>query len=108
MQIAKFRRSCQQPDRPSTRPRTDCDVNAEVEALPRAIVAALSKRSSASATADPASANQGFGPEELRIMLAGQLRLLAHRVERGIPVNLRSLRHALQVYSELVHMDPAA
>ena len=37
MQIAKFRRSCQQPDRPSTRPRTDCDVNAEVEALPRAI-----------------------------------------------------------------------
>jgi hypothetical protein len=43
-----------------------------------------------------------FRPSDMRLIVAGQLRLLAMRVERGLPLDTRSLLNAVRACRQLL------
>ena len=45
--------------------------------------------------------------DELRIVFAGQARLLASRAERALPLDARSIRSLLRVYRQLMLEEAA-
>jgi len=48
------------------------------------------------------------GPVSLRLAFCAQCKLLAARAERGLPVDVRSLRNLLSLYRELVNTEKVA